>query len=425
MSSLPDISPAVKPATSNLATLAAAPPRDAFYHEVPIEDIIVPEGRRPIDETKMPGLIESIRETGLQHPIGLDKDYHLVHGLHRLEVFRRLGLKTIPTLVHNLDALRAKLAEIDENVQRASLTELEMAEALAARKEIFETLHPETAAGKAQAAGMNRAQGNHVTAKMATTFAEDTAAKIGKSARTIRRYVGYAKMIPKEVRKQLKTSTIENSQRDLEALGRMTTNEQGCLGGLVCLMREGRIGSNTAPSLRDVVLHHVKTSDNKQFSWGLLEVLIAKSALNALPQCIVHDSAQILELSALDPNEQRQAAKLIKEQRCESVSDAVKVIRQGVGDSEITEVFEGDPAELSREIVKRNNEFYAPVDARPKPLRQNRVVEPEPELPEGVSRGVGVDRANEAINCLKRIPKNDRLRKRGFQIVTDWINRYR
>lgn len=44
-------------------------------------------------------------------------------------------------------------------------------------------------------------------------------------------------------------------------------------------------------------------------------------------------------------------------------------------------------------------------------------VEPE----EGKPRGVGIYRANEAIACLKRIPKNDGLRKRGFQIVTDWI----
>lgn len=29
--------------------------------------------------------------------------------------------------------------------------------------------------------------------------------------------------------------------------------------------------------------------------------------------------------------------------------------------------------------------------------------------------------ANEAIDALKKIPKNDPLRKRGFQIVTDWI----
>lgn len=39
----------------------------------------------------------------------------------------------------------------------------------------------------------------------------------------------------------------------------------------------------------------------------------------------------------------------------------------------------------------------------------------------GEVRGVGVIRANEAINSLSRIPKNDALRKRGFQIVTDWI----
>ncbi len=43
------------------------------------------------------------------------------------------------------------------------------------------------------------------------------------------------------------------------------------------------------------------------------------------------------------------------------------------------------------------------------------------DLPAGEVQGVGVIRANEALNCLKRIPKNDRLRKRGFQIVTDWI----
>jgi hypothetical protein len=51
--------------------------------------------------------------------------------------------------------------------------------------------------------------------------------------------------------------------------------------------------------------------------------------------------------------------------------------------------------------------------------------EPEEESPAGELRGVGVLRANEAINCLTRIPKNDALRKRGFQIVTDWIRKNR
>jgi hypothetical protein len=46
-----------------------------------------------------------------------------------------------------------------------------------------------------------------------------------------------------------------------------------------------------------------------------------------------------------------------------------------------------------------------------------------PEIPEGELQGKGVIRANEAINCLTRIPKNDALRSRGLQIVADWIRK--
>jgi ParB-like chromosome segregation protein Spo0J len=41
--------------------------------------------------------------------------------------------------------------------------------------------------------------------------------------------------------------------------------------------------------------------------------------------------------------------------------------------------------------------------------------------PQGELQGVGIKHANEAINCLSRIPKSDGLRKRGFQLVSDWI----
>lgn len=49
----------------------------------------------------------------------------------------------------------------------------------------------------------------------------------------------------------------------------------------------------------------------------------------------------------------------------------------------------------------------------------------EDEEKSGKVKGVGVIRAHEAINCLSRIPKNDALRSRGFQVVTDWIRRNR
>jgi hypothetical protein len=45
----------------------------------------------------------------------------------------------------------------------------------------------------------------------------------------------------------------------------------------------------------------------------------------------------------------------------------------------------------------------------------------EPELKEGQSNGVGIRRANEAINCLIKIPRNDRLKKQGFQLVKNYM----
>lgn len=87
-------------------------------------------------------------------------------------------------------------------------------------------------------------------------------------------------------------------------------------------------------------------------------------------------------------------------------------------------VYATEPEDEQRRIVtdpRRNRTYTATPGGGEQPDEPNSAT--EAELPVGVSRGVGVARANEAINCLMRIPKNDRLRKRGFQIVTDWIRR--
>ncbi len=81
-----------------------------------------------------------------------------------------------------------------------------------------------------------------------------------------------------------------------------------------------------------------------------------------------------------------------------------------------------DPPEVQHAEVnnpKRNRKYTSGNNRGGKPSAPRDRVDHEPEP--GESRGVGVRHANEAINCLKRIPKNDGLRKRGFQIVTDWI----
>lgn len=157
--------------------------------KVAISEIKINPGRRPANLDGIKELARSISEIGLLNPITIDQEYILVAGLHRLEAAKMLGWTEIECNVCTLDALQTELAEIDENVVRTELSVIEYGELLERRK-IYESLHPETKAGQAQAAGMNRAIGNNVSDKMPATlkpFSQDTAGKLGVSPRTIER----------------------------------------------------------------------------------------------------------------------------------------------------------------------------------------------------------------------------------------------
>lgn len=113
-----------------------------------------------------------------------------------------------------------------------------------------------------------------------------------------------------------------------------------------------------------------------------------------------------------------------------SVDFATKVLSQGTPEL-IKAVDEGrmaissaailatEPEDVQREELAdpRRNRSYQSLTKAAKESRKPA----EDEAPVGERRGKGVILANEAINCLTRIPKNDALRKRGFQIVMDWI----
>jgi ParB family chromosome partitioning protein len=92
---------------------------------------------------------------------------------------------------------------------------------LARRKEIYETLHPETKAGVAQALGMHRALGHDVGATVAPTFTEDAACKTGLSQRTVKEDIQIATRILPEVRDILRNTELADSQRDLLRIARL------------------------------------------------------------------------------------------------------------------------------------------------------------------------------------------------------------
>ena len=110
---------------------------------IKIDEVKVGTRKRKLDEERVRELAESIRELGLLQPIGIQGDGTLVFGWHRLEACKLLGWDEIEaTVVSAEDALRAELAEIDENLIRNELTALERAEHLARRKELYEQLYP-------------------------------------------------------------------------------------------------------------------------------------------------------------------------------------------------------------------------------------------------------------------------------------------
>ena len=196
---------------------------------IQISKIKVNPGRRAAAPERVAKLAKSIAEVGLLNPITLDMANTLIAGLHRLEAAKLLGWDEVDYTVSSLEGLRAELAEIDENFVRTDLSAIEYGDLLLRRKEIYEALHPETKAGVAQAAGMNRAVGNNVTCKMHATsksFVDDTAEKLGVNPSTVRRQVQNAKNMTPEAKAIIRDSGTKVTKKDAMKLSRLEPEQQ-------------------------------------------------------------------------------------------------------------------------------------------------------------------------------------------------------
>ena len=114
---------------------------------IKIDAIQVNPGRRPVSSDQVKVIADSISVIGLLNPITIDRDNVLIAGLHRLEAAKLLSWKEIECNVCTLDGLRAELAEIDENIVRCDLGTVEKGNQILRRKEIHESLHPESKHG--------------------------------------------------------------------------------------------------------------------------------------------------------------------------------------------------------------------------------------------------------------------------------------
>lgn len=103
-----------------------------------ISDVKV--GQRVRDEFgDMEALAGSIKEHGLLHPIVVDSDYNLIAGCRRLLACERIGLTEIEAKVlEDISEKELRVLELEENIRRKDLTELEKSKNLVELAEIKE-----------------------------------------------------------------------------------------------------------------------------------------------------------------------------------------------------------------------------------------------------------------------------------------------
>lgn len=191
--------------------------------KIHIFQIKVNDGRRGVSPEAVHELADSISKVGLLNPITVDQNYTLIAGLHRLEAAKLLGWAEIECNVSSLEGLIAKLAEIDENFVRKGLSKVEYGELLLQRKEIYESLHPETRRGMRNGQTSKTADSAVLETK---SFIQDTAEKTGKSPRTIETEVQTAKNLTPETKEIIRNADAKINKTNALKLSRLAPEQQ-------------------------------------------------------------------------------------------------------------------------------------------------------------------------------------------------------
>jgi ParB family chromosome partitioning protein len=194
---------------------------------IPLDAITVGDRLRAVDPDHVAHIAASIGQIGQQAPIlvapaGADGRHLLLAGAHRLEALRLIGQGTAAALIVDVDALDRRLIEIDENLMRRELSELDRAVFLAERKAIYEQRHPEARNGRAPKP-LGRYEKKMIFQDHlphgVPGFHRDAAAKLGLSASYIRKLLARARIEPDQ-RARLAGSRWADHGPTLDAVAR-------------------------------------------------------------------------------------------------------------------------------------------------------------------------------------------------------------
>ena len=191
---------------------------------VPISEIAVSDERREVLPEDVQALANSISAVGLLNPITIDGANNLIAGLHRLEAVKLLGWTEIECSVTSLEGLMADLAEVDEDFIRKGLSQVDYGELLLRRKEIYESIHPETKNGGDRKSEKIRMQ--NLQSDSADSFVQDTAKKLGVAPRTVAAQVQTAKNLTPEAKEIIRNAGEKINKTNTLKLSRLAPEQQ-------------------------------------------------------------------------------------------------------------------------------------------------------------------------------------------------------
>lgn len=221
---------------------------------IPLDLIEVGSRLRPVDEDYAALIAESFRQRGQDTPIRVTEAdpetgrHRLIAGAHRLAAARIAGWTRIAALPFSGSELEAELLQIDENLVRRELSDLDRAVFLARRKEIHEALHPATRHGGDRRSDQVRASANLIG--LGETFAEVTAKKLGLHPNTVRKYVARASRIVPDVRDRIATTWVADKGTELDALAKLGPADQRKV--VEVLLRAEAPAASVAAALREI-----------------------------------------------------------------------------------------------------------------------------------------------------------------------------
>lgn len=199
---------------------------------IPLALIDVPNRLRELDPDWAALLAESFRERGQDTPIWVSQGdektgrHRLIAGMHRLEAARLAGWDAIGALAFEGTDLQAELLEIDENLIRRELSELDRATFLSRRKEVWEALHPHTKHGGRRRGDQVANPGHSVAEALAHRFSAEAAEKLGMSERSVRRAIKRHSGLAPDVRRLLANTPFAHRGTELDALAKLPVQDQ-------------------------------------------------------------------------------------------------------------------------------------------------------------------------------------------------------